>query len=65
MSDIIEKPVSTGDLGKLRQAGILKPEEVALVVGDVIVAENVVSKQRRILEVGGLLLESTRKILRD
>jgi len=36
-----------------------------LLVGDVIIAENVINKNRRILEVGNLLLESTRRILRD
>jgi hypothetical protein len=65
MSNKIEKALSTSDLEKLRRAGILQAEEVALLVGDVVVAENVVDKKRRILEVGNLLLESTRRILRD
>ena len=65
MGNTIEKTLSTSDLEKLRHAGILLAEEVAILVGDVVVAENVVDKKRRILEVGGLLLESTRRILRD
>ena len=65
MSSSVEKPVSSNDLMKLRQAGLLKKEEVALIVGDVIIAENVISKERRVLEAGGLLLESTRRVLRD
>ena len=65
MGNTIEKTLSTSDLEKLRQAGILQAEEVAILVGDVVVAENVVDKKRRILEVGSLLLESTRRILRD
>jgi len=65
MSNKIEKTLSNDDLEKLRRAGILQAEEVALLVGDVIIAENVINKNRRILEVGNLLLESTRRILRD
>ena len=65
MTSGVEKPLSNADLKKLRQAGVLQGEEVALLVGDVVVAENVVNKTRRILEVGNLLLESTRRVLRD
>jgi len=65
MNNKIEKTLSNDDLEKLRRAGILQAEEVALLVGDVIIAENVINKNRRILEVGNLLLESTRRILRD
>ena len=65
MTSKAERPLSNADLEKLRQAGVLQGEEVALLIGDVVVAENVVNKTRRILEVGNLLLESTRRILRD
>ena len=65
MSDNIEKPLSDVDLEKLRLAGILQKEEVALLIGDIIVAENVVDRRRRVLKIGNLLLESTRRILRD
>ena len=60
-----EKPVSNSDLEKLRTSGLITNEEVALVVGDVVLAENVVTKNRRILNVGTVILESTRRILRD
>ena len=39
--------------------------KIAVITGDVIVAENVVTKKRRILEIGTLILESNRRILRD
>jgi len=61
----MEKPVSNNDLVKLRTAKLLSDQEIAIVAGDVIVAENVVTKARRILEVGTLMLESNRRILRD
>jgi len=60
-----EKPVSNSDLEKLRTSGLITNEEVALVVGDVVLAENVVTKNRRILNVGTVILESTRRILSD
>ena len=61
----MEKPVSNNDLVKLRTAKLLSDQEIAIVAGYVIVAENVVTKARRILEVGTLMLESNRRILRD
>jgi len=64
MSNKSEKALSHSDLQKLRQAGIITNEEVAITVGDLIIAENVVSKERRILETGNVLLESTRRILK-
>jgi hypothetical protein len=61
----IEKQLSPNDLQKLRSESIIEDNEVALIIGDVIIAENVVTKTRRVLKVSGLLLESTRQILRD
>ena len=43
-----EKPVTSSDLEKLRQSGLITEQEVALIAGDVILAENVVTKERRI-----------------
>ena len=61
----MEKQVTNNDLAKLRQQGLIENNEVALLVGDVIVAENVITKQRRVLELGTVLLESNRRVLRD
>lgn len=61
----MEKPVSNNDLAKLRSASLITDQEIAIVAGDVIVAENVITKKRRILEVGALMLESNRRVLRD
>ena len=60
----MEKQVSEADLTQLRQKGLLKAHEIALIVGDVTLAENVLTKERRILDTGNLLLESTKKILK-
>jgi hypothetical protein len=59
-----EKPVTNADLEKLREKGLLKQNELAFVSGDVLLAENVITRERRVLNVGGLLLESTRRILK-
>ena len=61
----MEKQVTGNDLTKLRTSGLIDANEVAIVVGDVVVAENVITKERRILEVSGLMLESNRRVLRD
>ena len=60
-----EKQLSINDLQKLRHEKLLEENEIALMVGDVIVAENVVTKTRRVLQTSGLLLESTKQLLRD
>ena len=60
----MEKQISESDLNKLRQKGLLELHEIALIVGDVMLAENVLTKERRILDVGNLLLESTKTILK-
>ena len=60
-----EKPVTSTDMEKLRQSGLITEQEVAIIVGDVILAENVLTKERRILNTNTLMLESNRKLLRD
>ena len=61
----MEKIVSGNDLSKLRKSGLISENEIAIVVGDVVVAENVITKGRRVLETAGLILESKRRVLRD
>ena len=56
--------LSEDDVQKLRTAGILKENETALRAGDLIVAENVITKERRTLDISGVLLESSRRLLR-
>ena len=61
----MEKQVTGNDLAKLRTSGLINANEVAIIIGDVVVAENVITKERRILETSGLILESNRRVLRD
>lgn len=60
----MEKLVTGNDLTKLRRSGTIAENEIAIIVGDVVVAENVVTKTRRVLEVSGLMLESNKRVLR-
>ena len=57
--------LSVRDLESLRAQGLLTQNETAIVEGDLIVAVNAVTQQRRVLQVEGLMLECKRTLLRD
>lgn len=57
--------LSEKDLNELRRRGLLANDELAFKEGPVVIAENVLTKQRRIVNVTGLLLESDKVILHD
>ena len=61
----MEKNLDSNDIQKLREANLLNENETALQIGDLIIAENVITKIRRVLNTGNLLLETTRRVLRD
>lgn len=59
------KFLSPKDINLLKKKGLLLPNETAFcddISGDV-VAENILTKTRRIIECSGIILESTKKIL--
>tara|TARA_Y100000593_G_C4240576_1_gene301905 strand:+ start:593 stop:784 length:192 start_codon:yes stop_codon:yes gene_type:complete len=60
----IEKILSDTDIKNLRSQGVLEDCEVAIQVGDIVIAENVLTKSRRVLDSSLVLSESTRKILK-
>ena len=60
----IEKILEDSDIKSLREKGILQECEVAIQIGDIVVAENVLTKSRRVLDSNLILSESTRKILK-
>ena len=62
----MEKPLSETDLHVLRSTGKITNNEVAISVGDVVVAENVITKERRVLDLNGmnLILEVSKTLLR-
>tara|TARA_Y100000034_G_C6722401_1_gene319636 strand:+ start:326 stop:511 length:186 start_codon:yes stop_codon:yes gene_type:complete len=61
----MEKNLDSVDIQKLREASLIDESEIALKIGDLIIAENVITKVRRVLDTGSLLLESNRRLLRD
>ncbi len=61
----MEKTLTEKDLNMLRQKGLLEQNETAMMVGTQVVAENLLTRERRIIETAGLLLESKRTLLMD
>lgn len=61
----MEKPLTEKDLNMLREKGLLEQDETAMMVGTQVVAENLLTRERRIIETTGLLLESKRTLLMD
>tara|TARA_R110002060_G_scaffold1412_1_gene2823 strand:+ start:920 stop:1108 length:189 start_codon:yes stop_codon:yes gene_type:complete len=57
--------LSDDDQKKLRENNIISIHEVAYIVGDLYIAENVLNSTRRPISVAGLLTENTgKKILK-
>lgn len=53
------------DLEKLRSGGLIRIDETVIKEGDVLVAVDLVTGARRIIESKGLVLECNRRILKD
>jgi len=60
----VEKSLSEKDVRALREQGLLQADELAVLVGGEVIAENILSKTRRRLDTSGILLESKRALLR-
>lgn len=60
----MEKSLSEKDVRTLREQGLLQSDEMAVLVGGEVIAENILSKTRRRLDTSGILLESKRTLLR-
>ena len=62
----MEKRLSDKDISTLRNKGLLNEGEVAFKLGEVIVAEHIIDKTRRIIDVStGVLLECNKVLLID
>ena len=59
----MEKMVNTALLQEMREEGVITPNEVLYEVGDLYVAEDVVTRQRRTVEVKSYITEA-RRVLR-
>jgi len=60
----MSQQLSYSDIETLRRKGLLTEQEIAVKNGDIILAENVVTKARRVIDASGLMLESSRRILK-
>ena len=61
-----ESVLPTGQQSQLRSGGVIQADEVAIQVGDLLIAENVVSRARRVITEGIPVNESTaRRVIRD
>jgi len=64
MSTSHESVLPTVQQAELRNRGVIQKSEVAIQVGDLLVAEDVVSRNRRVITEGVNVNES-RKLIRD
>lgn len=59
------KQLSEKDLLSLQSSGILRESETAFKDGTIVIAEDLVTKERRVINVAGLMLEANQHILHD
>ena len=61
----MKKDLSSEDIKALRNAGKITNDEIAYCVGDLIIAENVIKGDKRVLsEVDEILQETKRRLLK-
>jgi len=60
-----DQPLTNDEQVSLRSRGVLQNEEVAVRVGDLLVAVNSLTGTRRPLTVEGVVTEGRRQVLRD
>ena len=56
--------ISSNQLQELREKGVLLPDEIAFISGDLIVAENVTTGGKRVIGDNTLLAESGKRLLK-
>lgn len=59
------KQLSERDMQVLRQQGLLRENETAFKEGQSIIAEDLITKTRRMINATGLMLEANQQILHD
>jgi len=60
----VDQQISANQIKNLREAGMISEKEIAYLSGDLIVAENVLSGEKRIIGKSNILSESSRRILK-
>ena len=57
-------PINPDDVKKLRDANLIAADEAVFRMGDLIIAENISTKARRVIDASSLLLESSKRLLK-
>jgi len=60
----MEKMLEKSQISTLRESGVINDNEVVLSIGDLFVAENVVTKERRVISGVESTLNESRRVLR-
>ena len=56
--------IEQSQINELREKGLLSENEIAFLTGDLVVAENVETRSRRVLGKSQILSESTKRLLK-
>jgi hypothetical protein len=65
MTNSHESVLPQGQQSDLRQGGVIQATEVAIRVGDLLIAEDVVSRTRRVITAGLVNESNARRLIRD
>ena len=60
----VDQQISANQINDLREAGMISEKEIAYVSGDLVVAENVLSGDKRIIGKSNILSEGSKRILK-
>ena len=60
----MEKILNESQLNLLREKGIITNQEIALVAGDIFVAEDVVTRKRRVINEAESILNESKRLLK-
>jgi|2_EtaG_2_1085320.scaffolds.fasta_scaffold40189_2 hypothetical protein len=61
----MEKTLSENEIKVLREKGLIDSQEIAVRAGDLVLAENVLTRARRVIDgAGSVLKESKRQLLK-
>ena len=60
----MERILDEKDIVSLRNKRLISNDEIALKVGDLFIAENIITRERRVLDSAGSILSETRRILK-
>lgn len=62
---MMERVLANQEQSSLRNQNVIWDNEIAIQVGDLHVAENVISRSRRIITIPDQMIQETKVILRD